>query len=90
MTHRCSKATDSPGATIIVTYDYRKAFDLIDHYILVKKINDLQILRTVACWVVDFLMNGYQRVKLSNVHSDWERVPSGVAQGTKLGPWLLY
>lgn len=90
MIHQWSKATDSSGAAVrVILYDYRKAFDLIDHNILIKKINDLPIPRKVACWVVDFLMNRFQRVKLSNVYSDWERVPSGVPQGTKLGPWIF-
>ncbi len=90
MIHQWSKATDSSGAAVrVILYDYRKAFDLIDHNILIKKINDLPVPRKVACWVVDFLMNRFQRIKLSNAYSDWESVPSGVTQGTKLGPWLF-
>ena len=65
MIHQWSKAANSSGTTVkVMLYDYRKAFDLIDHNILIKKINDLPIPCKVACWVVDFLTNRYQRVKL--------------------------
>ncbi len=74
----------------IVLLDYRKAFDLIDHRILVDKILSLRIPPGVARWVCDFLMNRFQRVKLSNdCYSEWGAVPSAVPQGTKLGPWLF-
>ena len=50
MIHQWSKAVDSSGATVrVILYDYRKAFDLIDHNILIKKINDLPIPRKVSC-----------------------------------------
>ena len=91
MMHTFASATDGTGAAVrIVLLDYRKAFDLIDHQILVNKILSLRMPRGVARWVCDFLSNRFQRVKLSNdCFSEWGTVPSDFPQGTKLGLWLF-
>ena len=66
MFHHWSQATDGTGAAVrVVLFDYRKAFDLIDHTILVSKINGLDMPRSIKAWVTDFLINRQQRVKLS-------------------------
>lgn len=66
MFHHWSQATDGTGAAVrVVLFDYRKAFDLIDHTILVAKINGLDMPRSIKAWVTDFLINRQQRVKLS-------------------------
>ena len=87
MVHQWSKATDGTGDAVrVVLLDYRKAFDLIDHQILAQKVFQLHLPLSVKKWVINFLMDREQRVKLSrDCFSEWHGVP----QGTKLGPWLF-
>jgi hypothetical protein len=41
-------------------------------------------------WILDFLTDREQGVKLSqDCHSEWGKVPAGLPQCTKLGPWLF-
>ena len=86
-----TKHTDGNGATIrVVLFDYRKAFDLIDHMILASKLRTLDLPYGIICWIIYFLKCRKQRVKLErDCKSEWKDIPAGVPQGTKLGPWLF-
>lgn len=91
MVHNWLEATDGSGATIrTFMFDYRKAFDLIDYNILLEKICQLDLPHSIINWLIDFLTNRFQRVKLSaSCFSEWGPVPLGIPQGTKVGPYLF-
>lgn len=71
--HKMYVSTDGNGAANrVVLLDFRKAFDLINHNILVEKLLTLNLPKQVVCWIIDFLMFRKQRTKLSNeCYSEW-------------------
>ena len=91
MLHKWNCDTDGNSETVrIVLFDFIKAFDLIDHDILIQKLVSYEIPNNVVNWIIDFLLNRKQRVKLcQDCVSEWGSVPAGVPQGTKLSPWLF-
>ena len=91
MMHSWAEATDGKGCAVRVSlFDYRKAFDLVDHHILAKKVSLLSMPPFVKRWVIAFLINRQQRAKLArDCLSEWADISSDVPQGTKLGPWLF-
>ena len=63
MFHKWLGDTDGTGSTIrVLLCDYSKAFDLIDHRLLVNKIKQLDIPNSVINWVISFLTCRLQRV----------------------------
>ena len=65
MIHNWIAATDGNCATVrVILFDYQKAFDFIDHAILVQKLTTLEIPRSIVNWIIDFLSDRLQRIKL--------------------------
>lgn len=65
MFHHWLRATDGSGASVrTALLDFRKAFDLVDHIILVGKLHTLGVKPTAINWIIDFLKDRKQRVKL--------------------------
>ena len=91
MIHEWLQATDGNSASVrVFLFDYRKAFDFIDHGTLAAKLKEVEIPNSIVNWILDFLSDRSQRVKLSReCLSAWGAVPASVPQGTKLGPWLF-
>ena len=85
--HDWSVATDSSDKMVrALLLDYRKAFDLIDHHILLRKLGQLGLPEFIVSWVGAFLHGRQQRVRVEQSVSEWLPVNGGVPQGTRVGP----
>jgi hypothetical protein len=70
--------------------DLQKAFDCIDHNILLAKLEFFGITDVTYRLIKSYLQGRYQRVVLSNYfphsYSQWGEITRGVPQGSILGP----
>lgn len=69
--------------------DFSKAFDRVPYKRLELQILNLKLDNKTAQWILAFLTNRYQSVKLKNYVSNRTRVLPGVPQGSVLGPLLF-
>ena len=66
----------------VVLFDLKKAFDLIDHGVLVDKLTTFEIPKRIIGWIINFLKDRKQRVKFVILNGGL--VPAGVSQPTEL------
>ena len=92
MLDMCNNITDSVDNKLFsvgIFIDLAKAFDTINHKILLTKLEHYGIRGITLQWFSDYLSNRKQYVSVSNVNSNYADITCGVPQGSVLGPLLF-
>lgn len=84
-----SRELDGGNYVLGVFLDLSKAFDTVNHNILLKKLNNFGIRGVAHKWFTSYLDGRSQYVKYNEVESDVNYVNCGVPQGSILGPLLF-
>ena len=78
------------GLTSIAVYiDLRKAFDTVNHILLLNKLRNLGVIGTNLDWIENYLENRTQTTLANNICSQKAAIKCGVPQGSVLGPLLF-
>ena len=80
---------DNKGFGGAILMDLSKAFDTLNHDLLIAKLYAYGFSETALRLIRSYLTNRWQRTKINNSYSSWIELLLGVPQGSILGPLLF-
>ena len=83
------KALDENELVGVAMVDLSKAFDMVNHSILLRKMYSYGVRGMEWKWFQDYLTGRRQRVCVGDEKSSWTNIHKGVPQGSILGPLLF-
>ena len=85
---RCNKGIKNGADTDAIYLDYAKAFEKVDHQLLIKKLHRYGFNEHLVLWFNSSLTHRSQHVVVNGIASFIAAVLSGVPQGSVLRPFL--
>ena len=89
ITERIRETIDSGKFGCGIFIDLKKAFDTVNHKILLNKLEHYGVRGVLLKWFESYLSNRKQFVSLNGDNSDLKDITCGVPQGSVLGPLLF-
>ena len=89
MLERWKEALDNKNLAGAILTDLSKAFDCLNHNLLIAKLEAYGFSRLSLALVSSYLTGRKQRTKINNSLSEWAGISSGIPQGSILGPLLF-
>lgn len=90
VTETIRSAVDNGKTVLLTLLDHTKAFDLVNHHVLLDKLKFIfQFANTSARLIESYLRDRTQSVVYNNTSSEFLPISSGVPQGSVLGPLLF-
>ena len=75
--------------TLSVYSDYSKAFDTVQHHIIIQKLHKIGFPASALKWFISYLENRSQYVQVNDSKSAMKLCHFGIPQGSVLGPLLF-
>ena len=89
LTEKIYKNLNDKHSSALILLDFAKAFDSVNHDILLRKMELMGIKNLELKWFESYLTNRLQFIKLGEHISDSAQLKAGVPQGSILGPLLF-